>query len=345
MANDVWYAYTASCTGIAVAEFCNAGNANYDTVLTIWSGSCGGLVELSCNDDWCFLQSMVTFGVTAGSVYYLSVGGFGGSQGNFNLSVSCFTPSGNDICSNAVSITEGVLTNGSNIGATSGGDPIVTNCGFSNGPDIWYVIVPSCTGLYTATTCDPGTGFDTVLGIWDGTGGCGNLVAVACNDDDPTGCTTGGWFGLESRVSWSAVAGTPYYISVAGYAGNTGSFAMMVSIGSGLTLTFTSTNPGTLGYDIIGGTPSGAAFTAVTFNAGAFPTGWFFGIDIGFPELANEVNIGFPFLVGLTACGSLTVGPFTGLPSGLTVYGVTLALPFGGSFPTVFSPPATATVP
>jgi hypothetical protein len=345
MANDVWYAYTASCNGIATAEFCNAGNANYDTVLTAWLGSCGALSEIVCNDDSCGLQSHITFGVTSGTVYYISAGGFGGSIGTFNLSVFCTVPSGNDICAGAIGISEGTPVLGSNIGATSGGDPIVTSCGFQNGADVWYVVVPVCTGPYQATTCQGPTNVDTVLGIWDGTGGCGNLIAVACNDDDPTGCTAGQVFGLESRVNWNAVAGTPYYISVAGYFGGTGTFQLLVTSGSGLTLTFTNSGPGTIGYSVAGGPPGGSAFTAVTLAAGNFPAGWFFGIDIGFAELANEINTGFPFLVGLTPCGNVNVGPFGGLPSGLNIYGVTLGIPFGGGVVTQVSAPQSTTVP
>jgi len=345
MGNDVWYAYTASCTGIAIAEFCNAGNATYDTVLTAWSGSCGTLLELSCNDDWCGLSSHITFGVTTGVVYYISVGGFGGSTGNFNLSVSCLVPAGNDVCSGALSLPEAVVTNGTNVGTTTGPDPVVTNCGFANSSDVWYVLVPSCSGTYTATTCLAGTNFDTVLGIWDGTGGCGNLIALACNDDDPTFCQSGQAFGLESRVSWTATAGTSYYISLAGYAGNTGNFQLIAQLGSGMALTFTNNGVGTIGYQVVGAPPNGACFTGITLQAGAYPTGWFFGIDIGFAELSSEINTGFPFLTGLTACGSTTVGPFAGVPSGLTLYGVALGFPFGASFPSVISPPATATVP
>jgi hypothetical protein len=485
MGNDVWYAYTASCNGIATAEFCGAGSATYDTVITAWSGACGALTEIVCNDDWCGLQSHITFGVTSGTVYYISVGGFSNSTGNFSLSIFCTTPSGNDTCSGAITInSSGAVTSGSNLGATTGIDPVVGNCGFANGGDVWFVLNPTCSGNFSATTCDPSTNFDTVIGIWDGTAGCGNLIPVACNDNDPTGCPTGGTFGQESRVVWSATpgvtyyisvagvfgasgsfglsvtcvtpvgndnctgaisitegvpvlgsnigsttgpepvqfcggmandvwyvvvascsgpytattcqaataydttlaiwdgtagcsnlvaincnddspigcsagqvfgleswvtwtatAGTPYYISVAGFVGNMGNFGLLVSNGTGLTLTFTNNGPGTIGYQVVGGSPNGATFTAVTLSQGAYPSAWFFGIDISFPELMNEVNTGFPFLIAMDPCGSGTVGPFGGLPTGLTVYGVSLGIPLNGGFPTVISPPATASVP
>ena len=325
---DVWYSYTATCTGVVTAEFCNAGSATFDTVLTAWTGACGSLVELNCNDDFCGLQSQIVFPVTIGTSYYLSVAGYNTiNTGTFNLSVNCLLAASNDACATALILPEATVMSGSTLTASSGGDPVVTNCGFSNGPDVWYVIVPSCSGPYTATTCDPGTQYDTVLGIWDGTGGCGNLIAVACNDDDPNGCTTGGYFGLESRVSWTATAGTPYYISVSGYAGGTGNFNLIAFSGGGIALTFTTGGPGSIGYSVVGGPPGGLIFTAVTLLAGAYPSGWFFGIDITFGELQLEINQGFPFITLATSCGSSTVGPFPGVPSGLSVYGVALGLP------------------
>jgi hypothetical protein len=352
MGQDVWYAYTSSCTGTVTASFCGAGNATYDTVLAAWSGTCSCLAELTCNDDFCGLQSEITFFANAGVVYYISVGGFGGNTGTFNLNLFCTPgpppppPPANDTCSTAIFVTEGVVTPGTNVGATvgsacGGSDPSVTNCGFNNGADVWYTIVPVCSGTYTATTCVNGTSYDTVLGIWDGTLGCAGLTPLACNDDN---CSLGTQF-LSSTVTWSATAGSVYYISVSGYFGATGTFNLLVSSGAGLTLTFQTPGPGALGYQVLGGPPSGTQFTAIALVAGAYPFGWFHGIDIAFADLIGQITLGFPFATPLSSCGDSTVGPFFGLPSGLTVYGVSLGIPVGLPYPTTASAPATATIP
>jgi hypothetical protein len=347
MGADVWYAYTASCTGVALATFCGAGSATYDTVLAAWTGPCGALSELTCNDDSCSLQSQISFPVTAGVVYPISVGGFSGDTGSFNLSVSCVLPIANDFCAGAVSLTPGVPVVGSTASASTGGDPVVTSCGFSNGSDVWYLFVPACSGSYEATTCQgANTGFDTVIGVWDGTAGCGALVPVGCNDDDPIGCPGGVYFGLESRVTWIATSGTPYLISVAGYNGGTGPFGLVVNpLSAVMTLSF-FTGPGSIGYQISGAPTGTTAFTAITLNQGTYPNGWFFGIDVWFAELLNEYTLGFPFITNLTGiCGGVTVGPIFGAPSGLTVYGVSVIDPFGWPNAVIASNPATATVP
>jgi hypothetical protein len=62
-------------------------------------------------------------------------------------------------------------------------------------------------------------------------------------------------------------------------------------------------------------------FVAATLNAGSFPNGWFFGIDISFPELAAEIA-GPPFVGTLNAAGAATTGPAFGLPSGLVIHAI-----------------------
>jgi len=93
----------------------------------------------------------------------------------------------------------------------------------------------------------------------------------------------------------------------------------------------------------------GIYFMPVTFVQGNYPNGWFNGIDISFQELANAIAFGFPFLgsIGGTPCtpGTAIVGEFCGLPSGLTIYAVSLGIPAGQNFPTVTTTPATWTIP
>lgn len=94
----------------------------------------------------------------------------------------------------------------------------------------------------------------------------------------------------------------------------------------------------------------GFFFLAATLQLGNFPNGWFFGIDIPFPELQAEINAGFPFIGGVTgsACGSVgngTVGEFCGLPPGLTIYAVGVGAPFGSNYPTAITNAGSYTIP
>jgi hypothetical protein len=333
MGSDIWYTYTATCTGVVTVSMCGS---SYDTCIAAWSGTCGSLVQLICNDDFCGLQSQISFGGSLGTTYYLSVGGFAGNTGNFTMQIGCSAPAANDGCSGAILISEGATTTGSNTAATTGPEPVPA-CGFAPSNDLWYVIVPVCSGTYSASTCSNNTTFDTVIGIWSGS--CGALTPVSCNDDN---CNT---TFLSSNATWSATAGVPYYISVCGYNGQVGSFDLVVNNGAGISLTFINGGPGSIGYQVTGGPSSGFQLTAITLTAGNYPNDWFYGIAITLNDLANQINFGFPFVTGLGPCGDVTVGPFFGLPSGLALYGVSLGVPVGGTYPTTVSPAATGTVP
>lgn len=87
--SDVWYRYTASCTGTVTASLCGS---SYDTKLALYPGtSCpsqSGSV-LACNDDSCDLQSEIKVQANAGDTFLVRIGGFGGAQGNGTLDVSC----------------------------------------------------------------------------------------------------------------------------------------------------------------------------------------------------------------------------------------------------------------
>jgi len=92
--NDIWYNYTATCTGTLVASTCN--DATFDTRLAIYSGTaCPPGTLVACNDDGvgcANFSSLMMATVNSGSSYKIRVGGFGGATGSGDLSLSC-TPS------------------------------------------------------------------------------------------------------------------------------------------------------------------------------------------------------------------------------------------------------------
>jgi hypothetical protein len=86
---NIWYIYTATCTGNAIVSLCGS---SYDTKLAVYKGggcnpSLSRLIE--CNDDFCGWQSEVTFEVIAGQQYLIEVGGFGDNTGEGLISISC----------------------------------------------------------------------------------------------------------------------------------------------------------------------------------------------------------------------------------------------------------------
>ena len=211
------------------------------------------------------------------------------------LSAGAFAQLANDSCATAAFLSPGGVLAGSNVGATTGPDPVATCGGMS--ADVWFVFSPPCSGVMTASTCNPGTAFDTVIAIWDGTNGCGTLVPLGCNDDS---CTT---TFLSSTVTFPVTAGSVYYVSVGGYSGATGYFAVGVTYGAnGISLAFSNLGPGTIGFSV-SGAPFDQYLTVMSLDQGAYPNGWFFGIDVLPFELDLMLSWGYPVSGSLDACG------------------------------------------
>ena len=87
--NDVWYSWTASTDELVVISTCN--DANFDTRLAAYSGSCDSLEFMGCNDDGLGCEaytSKLLLPVSAGTTYYIQLGGLTiGSAGQGNLSI------------------------------------------------------------------------------------------------------------------------------------------------------------------------------------------------------------------------------------------------------------------
>lgn len=124
-------------------------------------------------------------------------------------------PFASDSCGLAPAICPDAPYTGSTVGATSDGN---ASCGLSAGsPDKWLRYVPTAGGTVNVSLC--GSSYDTVLSVHDACPGAGSMQ-LACNDD---AC------GLQSVVSFTAVAGQTYWIRIAGFAGDTGAFTLTLT--------------------------------------------------------------------------------------------------------------------
>ena len=78
--SDIWYSYTTALSGSDVTV--TTCGSSYDTAVEIFSGSCGSLTSLACNDDACARQSTATAtGLSSGTTLLIRVGGYNGLSG------------------------------------------------------------------------------------------------------------------------------------------------------------------------------------------------------------------------------------------------------------------------
>jgi len=216
-AGGVWYTIVGAGTDITVNT---CSGTTYDSEIGVFTGSCGALTCVAGNDDFCGLQSSVTFSTTLGTTYYILVTGFGTATGPFTLTYTCAPPV-NDNCASALPITCGGSVSGQTITATA--DAAAGTCvtPLNTAPGVWYSFVGNGS-FVTATTCNAATTFDTKLGVFTGT--CAAPVCLTGNDDDVS-CG----FAFRSTVSFCAAPGVTYRIFVTGFSTATGVFQLNLS--------------------------------------------------------------------------------------------------------------------
>jgi LasA protease len=108
-ANSVWYRHNATSTRQVVVDTIGSG---YDTILAVYSGSCGTLTPVTCNDDYSGTQSRVTFQSTPGTTYYVMASSYFAGGGALTVNASAaslpFTddPLSTAVVAKAVHLTE-----------------------------------------------------------------------------------------------------------------------------------------------------------------------------------------------------------------------------------------------
>ncbi len=211
-APGVWYV-VAGNGDLITASLCGSG---FDTKMGVFSGLCDEYACVAGNDDFCGLQSQVSFLSVSGVNYYIYVTGYEAEAGDFTLTLNCVTPPVNDVCTGAIAFGCGETVSGSTANASA--DASLAFCGttLTSAPGVWYVL--EGTGFdVSLSLC--GSGYDTKIGVFEGT--CNGLVCVDGNDD--------GSCGLQSDITVSTVAGTDYYVYVTGFGSASGDFTLTSS--------------------------------------------------------------------------------------------------------------------
>jgi hypothetical protein len=192
--DNVWFTVVVPASGNVTIEIREAAGSSFDdSVLTVYTGTCGSLNEIACNDDTnADLFSLVSLtGQTPGATLYVSAWKYDSTVDSGNFQISAYELiSTNNICSQAIPLTIGtdfasgsIVTN--NGGATT--DGTVPSCNGDAVDNIWFSVVVPASGNVTIETNEvSGSPFDdSVLTVYSGS--CGTLTEIACNDDGGDG--------------------------------------------------------------------------------------------------------------------------------------------------------------
>lgn len=254
--HDIWYSYTAECTGTLHISLCDG--TNFNSVLAVYDSCfCPPVLgpRLACNDDGCMTPggaSRVSLPVTMGNCYLLRVGGVAGATGSGNLRIDC-VPAGHGACCHADHtcevlpaaaciapdlFTPGEPCNpitcpppmndpcGSALALGEGVTPFVTNGASTDGPadtpDPPCALITNDVWYNYVATCDGEVTIDLCGASFNAAmavyDGCACPVGAAPITCDNDGCLPGG----APRVTFPVEAGTCYLVRIGGVNGATG---------------------------------------------------------------------------------------------------------------------------
>ncbi|MDI1316567.1 hypothetical protein [Flavobacterium sp.] len=198
---DVWFSVVVPATGEITVDL--QGGGITDSGMAFYSGTCGSLTLLECNDDDPIIFSLMSninlTGLTPGQIIYVRVWGYGGSSGTFGICASTPScPSPSDLYTNilsATSVTVGwtasvaasggyqyfINTTGTAptagttpTGSTSAGVTTVTLLGLTPGLKYYFWVRSYCGGSDVSSWFGP-TNY-TPCAVGSGTG----TTALAC---------------------------------------------------------------------------------------------------------------------------------------------------------------------
>lgn len=186
--DDVWFKFTATSNAHRVSL--SNISATTDMAMAVYSGACGGLVEVLCSDP----ETMNLTGLTIGQEYKVRVWTYTSTvttTATFDICIGTPPPPpANDNCTSPTALIPGAVfaqnaITGTTFGATLTADATaVSACQTTRYADTWYsVVVPANGNITIETKTATGTLVtDTVLAAY--TGSCGALTSVGCSDDE-----------------------------------------------------------------------------------------------------------------------------------------------------------------
>ncbi len=330
---DVWFTAVVPASGHLTFDS-NIGVIT-DGGMAVYSGTCGSLSLLSCDDDASsngLMPYLDITGLTVGSTVWIRFWEFGGdNNGTFNLCVydggATAGPSNDNPCT-ATPLTVNstcVYTASTNSGATASSGVPAPGCASYVGGDVWFTVTVPASGQLIF---DSNTGVITDGGMAIYSGTCASLTLLACDDDASTN-------GLMPMISLTGLTpGTTLYVRFWEYSNdNQGSFSICVH---------DPCSSGCSGTPTAGTTSASPASTSCASLATTLTlTGSSTGCGISYQWQSSPDNIVWTNIAGATAltyAASVGVNTYfrcivTCSYSGLTATSTTTLVTFSGVLP------------
>jgi len=278
MSHTVWFSFVATKADIEVST--NFGGTLADTQIAVYSGTCGALTLLACQEDvntagGLLHTDVLLHGLTIGNTYHIAVDGNGNTTGTFGVCAQEAAPIGPPLPTQDCTGSQ-TLCNLNNIVVADGSGGVglsqeSPSCFGAPGErsSNWYSFTVATSGTL-CFTISPNTDIDYDFAIYNTTSSCPG-TEIVCNWDPDSPVTGLGCTGFQCESCIPVTAGQTYTILVDRYtAAATSGFVMNFG---GTTATFASPNPTFTATTACIGTAT--QFTNTT--SGNFTYSWNFG--------------------------------------------------------------------
>lgn len=253
--DDVWFTFNNPITQ-DVTITCRGGGS-FDPVVQVFSGSCGSLSAIACNNASTSSGSTEEFTLSSLSsgnyfirVYHSGTGysAVATDSGVFTLNLYSVPPPANDSIGGAILLTSNSTTctptsTQTTIAATASPE---FNCGGTPSKDVWYYFQASSSGqIVTVTPVTPGTTFNPHVQVF----ALGSSFNIAnATSGNSIACQNASAINTAEVVTLSGLTASHYYAirvyHTLGGAGGTGNFNICVTIPPNAVGTITATQQG-----------------------------------------------------------------------------------------------------
>jgi len=173
---DVWFSFVAPASGsINIESFANSLT---DGAMALYSGTCGSLSLMTCDDDGgAGLMPSISGAVTPGQTYYIRFWEFGNNNnGTFGICVTAgVAPSGNQNCTSGTQICNDASFGGNSDGfATQELNSGNQGCLSTEHQSSWYYFQTTAAGTIQLSI-NPSSNIDYDFALWGPNVGCGSL--------------------------------------------------------------------------------------------------------------------------------------------------------------------------
>ncbi|MBL0013640.1 MAG: hypothetical protein IPP30_07765 [Flavobacterium sp.] len=251
MSNTVWFSFVATTADVEIST--NFAGTLGNTQIAVYSGACGSLVQIGCQEDVNTIGGLlhtdvILHGLTVNNTYYIAVDGNGNTTGTFGVCVQQSLPIGPPLpiqdCAGAQTLcSPGALSVPDGVGGVGSTQEAPTCFGApGERSSNWYTFTAATSGNL-AFTITPTVAVDYDFAIFDTTTACLG-TELSCNWSPALGAngTTGlGCPGGQCEPVLAVTAGQTYTILVDRFtAASNAGFALDFT---GTTATFASPNP------------------------------------------------------------------------------------------------------